>query len=166
MKVNHNNPRKSPNRLKLFTFLLLALLVISVLYQAYEKYYKLPQALPAREDCSLNDKACKVRLPDGRELSFGISPKLIPTNKPITLEVKLKQFQNVSSVVVFIASLDDMRDLNEIALNKQKDDRYTAQTTLDHSRSPDEGWLAIVHVYTPEDNITVPYRFSSNGKNH
>lgn len=148
---------------QLFSIGLVILLLGLFLYISWQKYYILPNKLPTREPCDFHSKPCQVRIEGGKKIvSLEISPKIILAGKNLTFKVKLQNI-NVQKVELYIAAMDNITHFKKIELLLEpKDKTFQAETTLDQAKIKEQGWLVLIHVYTPEENITVPYRLYPN----
>ncbi len=155
-----NKMSSGAKKLRVIGVIVIMLLVANFGYQVWERYYAMatPQHV-SREPCDLQDKACRIYMPDGQMIQFDIHPRNISAEEPLDFAVNIANI-NANNVHFSLFALDNKEiQPQHRVMEKYSKHRYRAQATLNHSNQDNEQWLAIIIIETDDGDIAAPYKF-------
>ncbi len=139
------------------------LLGIFILFiSGYHMYTNYRLSHQNRKECDLHEHACTVAIRNQGSVTFSITPRAIPLQIPLTVDVDLQGMQpqsvHVKMLNVHIPTCHVAEDLQA-----QSKWSYRGIITLPLCPNPTHNWLVFVTVTLPSGNIIVPYHFTTEG---
>ncbi|AFL73201.1 hypothetical protein [Thiocystis violascens] len=155
----------SPTRTTILLWGVLGLLLAGVVAVAVQKVWPIlyPPLLQVTEpdpDCDLRAGPCTARFPDGRAVSFAITPPAIPIATPLRLVVEASGFATTAVEVDFVG-VDMNMGFNRVTLREVRSGRYEGQGMLPVCARARMIWEARVLLHTPEGILAAPFRFAT-----
>ncbi|MBB71673.1 MAG: hypothetical protein CMF50_04690 [Legionellales bacterium] len=156
--VTPEERQRAYKKLRTIGIIFIVVLMGNFAYQIWSKYYRVTPP-PRLLKCDIQKEACTVKMHEGGSVEFSIDPKPITMNHPMTFTVKLKKLTPQTVHVVMIAPHSGITTKQIELSNEDGDNIYTGHTMVSGQASPDQDWVAMVVIESPEKNIAVPFHF-------
>lgn len=110
--------------------------------------------------CDLNRQACAAALPDGGRIELSLSPRPIPTVKPLAVEVRVSGL-DVGKAEIDFAGIGMNMGYNRTTLAPADAGRFTATASLPVCITGSMPWQVTVLLDAGRHRISIPFRFDS-----
>ncbi len=139
------------------------LLIIALLFAGY---YKVELAkknnviarLDVDKSCDLQKMACRLKLPDGGEVTLDIQPRPIPLVQTINIKVNTNAIKAEAVSVDFKGTTMNMGP-NNVKLSASSSDVYSGKGMLPVCIRNSMEWQADVYLQTSEGIVIAPFIF-------
>lgn len=160
-KTPDHSKEKTSDILTISAIVILAILLI-LSYQ-FRKSLLPDTSVVATVDpnCDLGEGSCSAKFPNGEEISFLITPKMIPLSKPLILLVESKDIDAIS-VDVNLIGINMDTGINHSKLSKIKENLYSGSTIIPNSSGSKIEWEARVIIRTEKKSFLAPFTFTTD----
>ena len=110
--------------------------------------------------CDLTQRACTARLADGSSLELSFSPRPLPVQKPMRVEVSTTGF-TPTRVEIDFTGKDMNMGYNRSELAAVGPRRYVGDNALPVCISGGMAWIVTVIIETDRQQIVVPFGFET-----
>jgi hypothetical protein len=156
--------RPGGNRMQFKHSLLIdALVILSIALVgviAYRMQGRADLSLPVEKACLLHRQACTATLPGGGQIEVSISPRPIPTVRPVNVAVAVKGIEP-SRVEVDFAGIGMNMGYNRLELSRQPDGSFAGEARLPVCVTGKMLWQATFMLETGTGLVSAPFQFEA-----
>lgn len=154
---------KRPLLLSLAGIALLAPLVLFAFAGSYVSPAKKVVIAQPAPGCDLNIEECPALLPSQGDILLSLTPHPVPVSAPLEIEVHAYDV-NPLRIEVDFSGVEMNMGPNRLELSPLGNNRFAGKTSLPACISGEMAWQATVILETAQEQIVIPFRFTSGDK--